>query len=63
MSIVKELLYKKALERELQNKYDEGRYGNQCSACGNIETIEKGILIKKHYRRCPTGQIERLLKL
>jgi len=60
---IKERLYSKALRRELEDKYDDGRYGENCRACGAHPVISEGILIYKHSRRCPTGQLERILSI
>ena len=59
-SNIKENLYKKALKRELKDKYEEDKYGIHCIACGAYNPIAKKIF---HYRRCPTQQLERILAL
>ena len=59
----KERLYREVLKRELKAKYEEGRYGTNCIACGKIATLKEGILIQEHYRRCQTGQLERILAI
>ena len=60
---IKERLYQAIIKRELKDKYEEGRYGTGCIACGKIATLEDGILIQEHYRRCPTAQLERVLAI
>lgn len=62
-SNTKEKLYKGIIKRELKDKYEESRYGTSCIKCGKIATIEDGILIQRHYRRCPIAQMERILAL
>lgn len=60
---IKEKLYKEAIKREMKGKYEEGRYGTNCTACGKIATLEDGILVQEHHRKCPTAQIERILAI
>lgn len=60
---IKEKLYQGIIKRELKDKYEEGRYGTQCKTCGTCGVIEEGILVHKHYWRCHTGQMERILAL
>jgi len=60
---IKERLYQAVIKRELKDKYEESRYGTHCRSCGKIPQLEEGILVQKHYRRCPTGQLERILAL
>ena len=57
----KERLYREALKRELKDKYEDGRYGTACIACGKVATLKEGILVQEHHRRCPTAQLERIL--
>ena len=59
-SNIKERLYRKALERELADKYENDKYGKSCKSCGAHHPIAKKIF---HYRKCPTGQLERILAL
>ena len=58
---IKEKLYHRALERELEEKYDKNEYGKHCLACGDYydPVVEKIF----HYRRCPTAQLERILAI
>ncbi len=60
---IKERLYQAVIKRELKDKYEESRYGTHCRYCGMKAHLEEGILVQKHYRRCPTGQIERILAI
>lgn len=60
---VKEKLYREIIKRELKGKYEDGRYGTNCIACGKVAVIKDGILIQGHYRKCPTAQLERILLL
>lgn len=60
---IKERLYKEVIKRELKDKYEDGRYGTACIACGKVTVIKDGILIQGHYRRCPTAQLERIVNL
>lgn len=62
-SKIKEKLYQGIIKRELKDKYEEGRYGTQCKTCGTCGVVEEGILVHKHYRRCPTAQMERIIEL
>jgi len=57
---VKEKLYKSIIKRELIEKYEEDRYGIRCISCGKYNPAGKQV---SHYRRCPTGQIERIILL
>ena len=57
---VKEQLYKAAIKRELKEKYEEDKYGIHCISCGAYAPTAKKIV---HYRRCLTGQLERILAL
>jgi len=60
---VKELLYKAVIRRALKDKYDVGINNSSCRYCGMQARIEEGILVQKHYRRCSTGQLERILAI
>lgn len=67
-SVIKEKLYKGIIARELKGKYrfgsnDEDKMVNQCSSCGKIATLEEGILVQGHHRKCPTAQLERVLAI
>lgn len=62
-STVKDKLYQGIIKRELKDKYEDDKYGTYCIQCGHYDTIENGILIHRHYRRCPTAQVERILEL
>ena len=57
---IKEKLYRKALQREIADDYEDDKYGTSCKSCGAHNPIAKKIF---HYRRCPTAQIERILSL
>ena len=59
-SIIKEKLYRKALERELKDKYEEDQYEIHCRSCGDYNPIAMKIV---HYHRCPTAQLERILAI
>lgn len=59
----KNRLLKGIIKRELKDKYEESRYGTSCSKCGKMASLEEGILAQKHYRRCTTAQLERVLEL
>ena len=60
-SNIKERLYRAIIKRELKDKYEDGRYGTACIACGKVATLKEGILVQGHHRRCPTAQLERIL--
>ena len=62
---VKERLYQAVIKRELKDKYEMNGDGItlSCISCGASEVVKDGILIQEHYRRCPTGQLERILAI
>ena len=60
LSTIKEKLYKKALERDIVDAYENDKYGKSCKSCGAHNPIAKKIF---HYRRCPTAQLERILAI
>lgn len=60
LNTIKEKLYKKALQREMVDAYEDDKYGTSCKSCGAHHPTSKKIF---HYRRCPTAQIERILAI